>query len=490
MRVEKNAAEGDVSALLDGLLPEDSARQLLERYGFRDMRQAIRDLRVLSGGSGLMDTEGTESRTRSFFRKMAGGILEDVARTPDADLTLHAMAILAGAQSSATAFHAQLGDLRFRKLIIDISAYGPRCVRSLSSDPSMLDAIAGDVTTVSAAAPFALPPAASLAQLKHQRELLACLRHLLGFSRFEEMTSELCDLADFILSAVVSASSSSSPMAVFAAGKFGTREATLDADLDLLFIADAPRSRELAAAERRASRIVAALSTVGPEGRLYEVDLRLRPEGRNAPLVADLARYREYLATRASLWERQMLTRLRFVCGDRNLGARVLQLISAYVFTSPLPPGWVRAITGMRRKMETRSRTRGGEIVDIKLGPGGMADIEFLVQMWMLHRRSPPVGSRAVTPLLTAASPGLLTTGEAALGTRAYAMYRRLELLLRVTLEERSSILPAGGRLDTLARRYGMKSGADLAAEVARTMREVREMFLRVADRFTPGDQT
>jgi glutamate-ammonia-ligase adenylyltransferase len=205
--------------------------------------------------------------------------------------------------------------------------------------------------------------------------------------------------------------------------------------------------------------------------------------------VVDVARYKEYLEKRASLWERQMLTRLRFVCGERKLGERVLRMISGYVFTSPLPPDWVRSITGMRRKMETRSRTRGGEIVDIKLGPGGMADIEFVVQMWMLHGRTPPVGSRAVTVLLQAASPGFLTATEVELGTRAYAMYRRLELLLRVTLEERTSILPAGARLDTLARRYGMKSGADLTVLVTRTMREVREIFLRVADRFTMGDQ-
>ena len=94
-----------------------------------------------------------------------------------------------------------------------------------------------------------------------------------------------------------------------------------------------------------------------------------------------------------------------------------------------------------------------------------------------------------MTVLLKSASPGFFTAAEAELGTRAYAMYRRLELLSRVTLEERSSILPTGGRLDTLARRYGMKSGADLTAQVTRTMREVREMFLRVADRFTMGDQ-
>jgi glutamate-ammonia-ligase adenylyltransferase len=301
------------------------------------------------------------------------------------------------------------------------------------------------------------------------------------------MTAELSTLADFIVSAVSEGSTSGPPLAVFAAGKFGTREATLDADLDLLFVTHAPRGRELAAAERRAAGIVASLSTIGPEGRLYETDLRLRPEGRNAPLVVDSARYDEYLARRASLWERQMLTRIRFVCGDRQLGERVLQMLFRHVFTSPLPAGWVADIIGMRRKMETRSRTRGSAIVDIKLGPGGMADIEFLVQMWMMQRRSPPPGRRTVRALLAGASGEFLEAAEAELCREAYAAYRRLELLLRVTLEERSSILPTGARLDTLARRYGVKSGTELAATVTGTMREVRRVLMSAADRHAKG---
>jgi glutamate-ammonia-ligase adenylyltransferase len=341
MRVGQSVTEGDISALLDGLLPEQIARQLLERHGFRDVRQAIRDLRVLSGGSGLMNNQDTESRIRSGFRKMVGTLLDAVAGTPDADLTLRSMAILAGAQSSPGSFHTQLADPRFRKLITDISAYGPWCMRGLAADLPLLDAIAGDITTLSVPAPLSLPPASSLTQFKRQRELVACMRHLLGFSSFEDMTADLSNLADFIVSVVSGAPTSGPPLAVFAAGKFGTREATLDADLDLLFVTHASRGRELAAAERRAARIVASLSNVGPEGRLYETDLRLRPEGRNAPLVVDSARYEEYLAGRASLWERQMLTRVRFVCGGRQLGERVLRMIFTHVFTSSLPAGWV-----------------------------------------------------------------------------------------------------------------------------------------------------
>ncbi|MBP1691862.1 MAG: glutamate-ammonia-ligase adenylyltransferase, partial [Bacteroidetes bacterium] len=489
MRVEQDVPSSDVSALLDGLLPETPARKLLERYGFRDVRQAVRDLRVLSGGSGLTDGGDTDSRLRIGFRKLAGSVLADVAATPDADLTLHALAAIAGGQPSTSAFHAQLADVRGRKLLVDIASFGPRFARALAADPTFLDAIASDISVVTAPAPISLPPASSLARLKRQRELRACLRHFLGFSSFDEMTSELCDLAEFIVARVVGSGKSGPPLAVLAAGKLGTREATIDADLDLLFVTEASGSRELTSAERRATRIIADLTSVGPEGKLYETDLRLRPEGRNAPLVVDAKRYREYLATRASLWERQMLTRARFLCGDRRLGDRVMRMVADYTFSSPLPARWVTAIVDMRRKMETRSRTRGTEILDVKVGPGGMADVEFLVQIWMLHQRVAPAGSRAVSALLAAVPAGFMTQEEGEKAARAYALYRRLELLLRVTLEERTSVLPTGSRLDLLARRYGVEDGGTLAGLVKATMRDVRTIFLTVTDRLNKGEQ-
>jgi glutamate-ammonia-ligase adenylyltransferase len=488
MHVDETRPDLDIGALLDGVLPEASTRLLLERHGFRDVRQALRDLRILSGGSGLMDAPDTEPRMRTGFKRTAGALLVEIGKTPVADLTIHALAMLAAAQPSMTAFHAQLSDPRYRRLLVDIAAQGPRCARALAADPSLLETITGDVGTLVSPAPLSLPAATTLAGLKRQRELLTCLRHLLGFSTFDEMTDALSDLGDFILSQIVNAHAGPPPMAVFAAGKFGSREAGLDADMDLLFIAGSSRSRDQASAERKATRILSALTTVGPEGRLYEVDLRLRPEGRSAPLVADAERYEEYLRKRSSLWERQMLTRLRFVCGDRRLGNRVLGMIQAYVYASPLPSGWVTMIVDMRRKMEPRPRTRGGEIIDLKRGPGGMADIEFLAQIWMLRGHAPVAGSRKTSAILSAATPGLLTPPEHDTCAFAYALYRRLELLLRVVQEERTSILPQDARLDVLARCCGETDGPTLTSHVLRTMREVRKVFLQVTDRVHAGD--
>jgi [glutamine synthetase] adenylyltransferase / [glutamine synthetase]-adenylyl-L-tyrosine phosphorylase len=488
MHVSGDLPTSDIGALLDGLLPEAQAHELLRKYRFNDVRQALRNLRVLSGGSGLLNAEETESRLRSGFRKLAGTLLQDIAGTPDPDLTLHALAMIADAQIAPAAFHTQLANPGFRKLLVDISSFGTRFARTLASDPALLEAVTADVSIIAGSSPLTLPPAANLAQFKRHREFRACMRHLLGFAEYGAMTAELGEIAEFVLSNVVSSTPAGPPFAVFAAGKFGTREAGLDADLDLLFVADAPGVRQLSTAEKKATKIVAALSEVGPEGRLYETDLRLRPEGRNAPLVVDVGRYGEYLATRASLWERQMLTRLRFVCGDARLGERVMQLVHHALFSTPLPPGWVQSIVDMRRKMETRSRTRGSEIVDVKLGPGGMADVEFIAQMWILAKHAPPPADGTIGGILLTAVPGFLTERESVLMAEAYALYRRLELLMRVTLNERASILPEGPRIETLARRHGMADGQKLLAHVSATMKEVRKVFLAASGRLMKGE--
>jgi glutamate-ammonia-ligase adenylyltransferase len=131
--------------------------------------------------------------------------------------------------------------------------------------------------------------------------------------------------------------------------------------------------------------ILSDLGAVTPQGRLYETDTRLRPEGKNAPLVSDIEGYARYLTSRASLWERQSLTRLRWIAGDQEVGRAVSAMVNDHVYGLPLPAGWVDTIVDMRRKMETRSRTRQGDFIDVKLGPGGMADVEFLGQMIQLR---------------------------------------------------------------------------------------------------------
>ena len=135
--------------------------------------------------------------------------------------------------------------------------------------------------------------------------------------------------------------------------------------------------------------------------------------------------------------------------------------------------------------MESRTRTRGEAIIDFKLGAGGMVDVEFLTQMLLLQPGVLPekVRGRDVLTLLRAIPSPFLTSEEQTLLIDAYRLCRRLELLLRITLEERGSLLPVGERLERLGRCAGRLSPEALTGTVTRTMSSVRSLFLAVAAR-------
>jgi glutamate-ammonia-ligase adenylyltransferase len=143
--------------------------------------------------------------------------------------------------------------------------------------------------------------------------------------------------------------------------------------------------------------------------------------------------------------------------------------------------------------METRSKTRGGSFIDLKHGPGGMADVEFIVQMIQLKfgGMRPEIRGGRVGAILRQVWLPPRMPGEVAFLASAYAMYRRLELLIRISLEDRGWALPGGEKLQRLARLYDGSSGMALESRVAATMKRVRQEFLEIAsflEQATSGD--
>jgi glutamate-ammonia-ligase adenylyltransferase len=262
---------------------------------------------------------------------------------------------------------------------------------------------------------------------------------------------------------------------------------TFDADLDVIFVAKAGAIARSDKLEKLAQSVIARLSQFTAGGRLYDVDARLRPEGKNSPLVVDIDAYKRYLTERASLWERQSLTRMRFCCGNEKVGRSVLAMVTRWLYEAPLPKGWIKEIADMRRKTEARSRASSHDFYDIKLGQGGMVDIEFLAQIFQLafgrsrnemrSGRTPEIVQRAVMQDLVPNSTISLM--------HAYTMYRKIETFMRISLEERSTILPEGEKLDYLGKVLRGWSGNQLLAYVSRTTREVREIFLQVCARLS-----
>ena len=475
----------DIAAIVMGGAHGEPVAQVLERYRFADPQRAAKNVSILLSGSSLTQTRDLDSRAREAFRAVAEDLFKEISAAPSPDMTLQNLTTLITAQKFPEQFHEQLKEVSFRKFVLAVCAVSPRFTKSLARDPLLLETLAANPVLGPC---FEIPQRASIGEIvrmKNTEEVRAGVRNLLGATTLDDLTGELTRLADVIVRELFAREIrkrrlKDPHLAVFALGKYGTSEIIFDADLDLLYVDDAQEPVVREKLHKLASGLLSSLSVFHEKGRLYDVDARLRPEGRNAPLVVDAATYGDYLASRASLWERQSLTRLRFVCGDRDLGKRITKQVESFVYGTPLPKGWTDTIVAMRRKIETRSRTRTHELLDLKLGPGGMVDIEFLAQMIQLKfgEKHAALRSQSTTGVLTSALDVWLNTEDVSFFTSAYALLRQLENLIRITLEERGTVLPEGKKLDLLAGCYDASPGRQLKSRVGSIMSSVRSRFL------------
>ena len=253
----------------------------------------------------------------------------------------------------------------------------------------------------------------------------------------EKLSDHLSNLADLLLDHVVTLCWRSLPrrhsdvphFAVIAYGKLGGRELGYASDLDLVFLYEdsAPDAGEVYA--RLAQRINAMLSSFTAAGRLYEVDLRLRPDGDSGLLVSSIAAFGEYQQQHAWVWEHQALTRARYCAGDRQVGEK-FETIRTRVLRQPREPDKLRTeILSMRQKMRDGHPNRSA-LYDIKHDPGGMVDIEFIVQYLVLaHAHDHAeltinIGNLALLKL--AGNLGLI---NAQLAEQAGEIYRKLRSL-------------------------------------------------------------
>lgn len=484
---ESVSDEMHVGTLVDGGLGDEDMQRALERFGFKDVHKARRILQHLLSGTGLASGQAFTSRARDAFRSVAPEVFDAIARSPSPDLALLNLNVLAAAHPMAEQFFHALREESFRRFVFKVCATSARLTRALAKDRLMLELLATNPASLLERLPRT-GKSEDLHKKKEREELRSCIRYVLGVSTFDDLTTELSLLADEIVGSVFRKASRSqrgagSALAVFALGKYGTRELSVNADLDLVFVSEGGKRAGGKMADDLATRIIKGLTNVGASGHLYDVDARLRPEGRSAPLVVEREAYAAYLQDRASLWERQSLTRLRFVCGSKRLGHQVLGDVDAFVYDPLLKPAWTDEIVAMRKKMETRSHVRSGDFFDVKLGPGGMADIEFIAQMAQLRfgHSAPSLKARRTTEVLADVPGHLLSDEQKEMVIHAYRLFRTIEVMIRLTLDERTTIVPDGEPREILARVLGMKNGDELVSRVSALMKGAREMFLYTA---------
>jgi glutamate-ammonia-ligase adenylyltransferase len=234
-------------------------------------------------------------------------------------------------------------------------------------------------------------------------------------------------------------------VAVLAMGKLGSREMTAASDLDLIVIYDFPAdagdsdgARPLAAGlyyARLTQRLLTALTAPTKAGKLYEVDLRLRPSGRKGPLATQLSAFRLYQANDAETWEHMALTRARVVAGDRRLGDEIAATIAAALTKPRDKAALAKEVTAMR---DLIAREKGDQDPwDLKLVSGGLIDVEFVAQYLTLAeaRRVPALLDASTRATLAAAAEtGVIARDDAEALIAAHRLYTDLTQVMRVAV--------------------------------------------------------
>ncbi|MBV9382484.1 MAG: bifunctional [glutamine synthetase] adenylyltransferase/[glutamine synthetase]-adenylyl-L-tyrosine phosphorylase, partial [Streptosporangiaceae bacterium] len=298
-------------------------------------------------------------------------------------------------------------------------------------------------------------PTAALAAAYRRRILHLAARDLTGLGDVDETAEELADLAAAVLEAALAVARAELPagsvpcrLAIIAMGKCGGRELNYASDVDVIFVAEPPAGTDEAGALATATRLAAGLIGVcarsTPEGSIFPVDPNLRPEGRSGPLVRTLASHLAYYERWAKTWEFQALLKARPVAGDLELGAAYAAAVAPLVWQAAQRENFVEDVQAMRRRVERSlpARQAGREL---KLGPGGLRDIEFAVQLLQLvhGRTDDQIRARATLPALKAlAAGGYVGRADADDLAAAYRFLRRTEHMLQLYQLRRTHTLP------------------------------------------------
>ncbi|WP_285703712.1 bifunctional [glutamine synthetase] adenylyltransferase/[glutamine synthetase]-adenylyl-L-tyrosine phosphorylase [Microtetraspora sp. NBRC 16547] len=426
------------------------------------------------------------------------GLLDRLLATADPDLALTSLSRLAerdpgvlGALRADPVLRARLlGVLGVSAALGDHVVRHPEHLRLLEdgtghaarpTDRELREELTAAVSPVSAVSALSAGPhdhRAALDALRvayRGRLLHLAARDVMGESAFAETAAELSDLAGAALDAALVIARAEVPgaddvrLAVIGMGKCGARELNYVSDVDVIFVAepraDADEAKALRVATRLAQAMMRACSESTPEGALWEVDAGLRPEGRMGPLVRTLDSHLTYYRRWAKTWEFQALLKARPVAGDLELGEEYVAAVNELVWQAAARDNFVEDVQAMRRRVEARvaATVRTGDAErQIKLGPGGLRDIEFAVQLLQLvHGRTDPLLRRRATlsALAALSRGGYVGREDAKALAEAYTFLRRVEHLIQLHRLRRTHVVPSEiADLRRIGRGLGMTS--------------------------------
>jgi glutamate-ammonia-ligase adenylyltransferase len=375
-----------------GALSPEAAEERLAAFGFTDVERTRAAVRELAAGL---------TRRSRVMRELLPVILGWLSETPDPDLGLLQLRRLAEGPARSASLAVTFRDhpgaaertchlLGASRVVGDAMRRHPEFVDVLDDDEA-LAAEAGRAELVADAFDTLEwrgdeeQRREGLRRFKRRELLRIATRDLLGYSRLEATERELTALAEACLEAALRSLHPRLPFAVIGMGRLGGAELSYASDIDVMFVYDGDSADDFHHAEHVAAQLVQEIGATTAEGQTFRIDARLRPEGNQGPLARSIGGFRKYYAQWGLTWERQALTKSRFVAGDPALGARFAEVADEFTYERAMTDDDVREIRRMKARIE-RERIPPGEDPQfhLKLGRGSLSDVEFTVQLLQL----------------------------------------------------------------------------------------------------------
>ncbi|MCC2595305.1 bifunctional [glutamate--ammonia ligase]-adenylyl-L-tyrosine phosphorylase/[glutamate--ammonia-ligase] adenylyltransferase [Pusillimonas sp. MFBS29] len=290
---------------------------------------------------------------------------------------------------------------------------------------------------------------------QHQITFQLLAQDLEGVLTVEQLGDRLSALADMMLAETINRvwpavqprgkrdNLAPPRFAIIAYGRLGGKELGYASDLDLVFLYDEPTDEASELYAKLGRRMVSWLSTMTSSGRLYEIDLRLRPDGDAGLLAVSIDAFEQYQTHHAWAWEHQAITRARFITGDPEIGQRFEQIRRQVLLLPRDPVAFKEEVRGMRQKISA-GHPNPTQDFDLKHDRGGMVDIEFVTQYMVLcHAQQHPAlleNLGNITLLRLAAESGLIPSGLASRAGDAYRSFRKRQHALRLQGAEKARV--------------------------------------------------
>ncbi len=487
--------------LLASDLASSEVARLLQAYGLQDWKRADQNLQAMAG----------DPHTRKTLASFLPGLLSGLSQTADPDQALNEWERYVDSGIHRLQLFQYLQQMpHILEVLGTVFGNSQAMAQTLIRDPLLVYWIEDDRVLVQRRTKSKLvslgeamlagvkthdAKCEALRRFKRREMLRLGIRDILGIATPIETYTVLSDLAAVVIQSAyelvdnhlqghngdVRAASASKGKArvgfsVLAMGKLGGWELNYSSDVDLIYVFQAAEERVRAKTKRQAvldadyfhelaRELTKVLSVSTSEGALFRVDMRLRPEGEVGPLACSVEDACQYYQTRGRTWERLAFLKAKPIAGDLRIGQSLIKKIGKFVYgTREIAPQVFEAIHGLRTQMVTKLTRRGELERNVKLGRGGIREIEFIVQGLQLRwgYRYPAIRDRqTLKSLVKLMRIGKLTVGAIQQLKTSYIFLRDLENKIQMVHELQTHLLPS--KTDEIAKcaiRMGYPKGS------------------------------